>query len=331
MGRTIYGFCENKGRHKLDAVKVSSTQPTTEETVWIQKRKNLFNTSGLMTKTDFGITTTFGNSKMIINGTSTGSGAYYNKQATQIKLPAGRYTWSLVKKSGTITKNGGDIAIYLGTEKNTTGLGVATGTQILSQHINITNFTLEEETVLYLHMWVNGTNVEISNLELALQIEQGATATEYEEYIEPKIYVKTDNGEYEEIYSKEALYGRVLYENEAGSNSDITLNENAEGYDYLEIFYARKEADGSKQEESSTKVYNPNGKAVSLLNGFLKPNGAEGGGLLFQIESRIVVINGTSITASSDGYVNINKDGIQNIESVVDKSSSIYITRVVGY
>ena len=38
MGKTIYGYCEKKGKHKLDTVKVSPTEPTGEhkEKVWIQ-------------------------------------------------------------------------------------------------------------------------------------------------------------------------------------------------------------------------------------------------------------------------------------------------------
>lgn len=45
-------------------------------------------------------------------------------------------------------------------------------------------------------------NGRIAN-DTNIQIEQGSTATEYEEYIEPKIYVKNDNDVYEEFISKE--------------------------------------------------------------------------------------------------------------------------------
>ena len=67
-------------------------------------------------------------------------------------------------------------------------------------------FTPEEENiiiVLYSNASSdNDTNtVNFSNI----QLEQGSTATDYEEYIEPKIYVKNDNDVYEEFISKESL------------------------------------------------------------------------------------------------------------------------------
>ena len=40
-----YGFCENKCKQELDTVKVSPTEPTTKENVWIQRGKNLFKDS----------------------------------------------------------------------------------------------------------------------------------------------------------------------------------------------------------------------------------------------------------------------------------------------
>lgn len=44
----------------------------------------------------------------------------------------------------------------------------------------------------------------ISNLD-NIQLEQNSTATEYEAYIEPKIYVKNDNGVYEEFISENRI------------------------------------------------------------------------------------------------------------------------------
>ena len=45
----------------------------------------------------------------------------------------------------------------------------------------------------------------VSSTFIYFQLEQGSTATEYEEYIEPKVYTLNDNSVYEEFMKKEAL------------------------------------------------------------------------------------------------------------------------------
>jgi len=59
---------------------------------------------------------------------------------------------------------------------------------------------------------------------------------------------------------KEVL-GVVLYEDDSGTKSNITLSDSADKYSYIEIFFDIP--NGFK----SVKVYNPNNKTV-VLNGF---------------------------------------------------------------
>ena len=64
---------------------------------------------------------------------------------------------------------------------------------------------------------------------------------------------------------EEKLKKEILYENEEGTNADVTLNDTVENYAEIEIFFDndRSSSQGEKI-FSSTKVINPNGKYVTL-------------------------------------------------------------------
>lgn len=55
------------------------------------------------------------------------------------------------------------------------------------------------------------------------------------------------------------IQGTVLYENSEGTKENVTLNDSASDYSYIEIFYSIP--DGMMK---SVKVYNPNDKSVIL-------------------------------------------------------------------
>ena len=54
---------------------------------------------------------------------------------------------------------------------------------------------------------------------------------------------------------------KILYLNNNGSNTTITLNDNVSNYDYLEIFYT----DNNKTMRNSVKVWDFNGKDIKYL------------------------------------------------------------------
>ena len=181
-------------------VVISSTEPTTGEEVWIQNTKNLFNINGDYASV-VGSPTISDNS--IILPESDGN-AGYTKFLKKIEI-SGPITISF-----DVSNSDGYARLLL-----------------IPLDINgnvITNLTIDGYTYLdvYKGYYKNHTN---GNYELVLnfpenvkyfqlgfvhtfgtfanvQIEQGEIATEYEKYVNKKIYIKNDNGVYEEFYDE---------------------------------------------------------------------------------------------------------------------------------
>lgn len=108
----------------------------------------------------------------------------------------------------------------------------------------------------------------------------------------------------------------VLYENEEGKTGTITLSESTENFSYLEIFYV----DNSNNNNTSTKVTNPNGKTVALLI-IQSSNG-------IYLRGKEVSISGDSITVNNSSYCAISTNN-----ELKDYSSTDYIkiVKVIGY
>lgn len=111
--------------------------------------------------------------------------------------------------------------------------------------------------------------------------------------------------------------GRVLYSNSSGSTGTITLNETANNFSMIEIFYGK-----DSQGYDSTKIFLPNGKTASLTaTNMFSTTG-------IQTATKLVTISGTSVTPNTSrcGYVNsdgsVLKTGAEN---------AIKIRYVVGY
>lgn len=112
--------------------------------------------------------------------------------------------------------------------------------------------------------------------------------------------------------------GRVLYSNSSGSTGTITLNETANNFSMIEIFYGK-----DSQGYDSTKIFLPNGKTASLtVTNMYSTTG-------IQTATKLVTISGTSVTPNTSrcGYLNLDgssfsKTGAENI---------IKIRYVVGY
>lgn len=111
--------------------------------------------------------------------------------------------------------------------------------------------------------------------------------------------------------------GRVLYSNSSGSTGTITLNETANNFSMIEIFYGK---DG--QGCDSTKIFLPNGKTASLtVTNMYSTTG-------IQTATKLVTISGTSVTPNTSrcGYANLDGSFFKT-----DAENIIKIRYVFGY
>ena len=190
----------------LEKIKVSPTEPTTNEKVWIQKGKNLFKELQNMKEVT-------GQYKVLALGNiSTVEGETYTISFDTNNNGGDVYVHEAIFNYGT--------AICDGTRKSIT---------VTAKHTK----TFHNHTVINSISSVN-TPYDISNV----QIEQGATATEYEPYVEPRLYCKNDNSVFEEFYKEKT--SKVLWTNSNPSSSIGYTNNgiilSSGDYDELEIW-----------------------------------------------------------------------------------------------
>lgn len=114
----------------------------------------------------------------------------------------------------------------------------------------------------------------------------------------------------------EILAQKVLYENASGSNSNITLSDNASNYEYIEIYFRDNDYD-----YNSAKVYKPNGKKVSLISQLNNSNNT----IWFKVV--LITISEKSITFNNHVEVKLT----HNSSPIISSPSNIYIERVIGY
>lgn len=119
----------------------------------------------------------------------------------------------------------------------------------------------------------------------------------------------------ENAYSCDYINGKVLFENASGSNTNITLNDSAANYNYIEIFYRSND-----NVYSSLKVDSPNNKLVNLTAFYA-------GGSDIYNNSCNYTINGVSITRGTgvNWYILTNR----TVSST--NAYNIFITKVIGY
>lgn len=109
----------------------------------------------------------------------------------------------------------------------------------------------------------------------------------------------------------------VLYENASGSNGTLALTFSVEHFRYIEIYYTDNNGKGG----GYTKVWNPNGKTITLQ--MQEP------GTNVYIRQTDYRISGTSMTpnVTTAGYVELKGTGTL---SVVSEANYIKIVRVIG-
>lgn len=187
-------------------VVVNPTQPTTNEKVWLQKGKNLFNIFGSYTDNDtFRALANMTRTKnsLTLEATSGASGfMIFNKKYNNNKcnlsfnMSSGEKSRILLKplnlNDELITSLSIDgwtyLEFYGAYYKETTEANISIPIELSS---DVISFRLGFVAVGY----------TINNI----QLEIGEVATEYEEYIDKKIYCKNDNGVFEEFVNVETM------------------------------------------------------------------------------------------------------------------------------
>lgn len=111
-------------------------------------------------------------------------------------------------------------------------------------------------------------------------------------------------------------YPVILYDNDEGSSSTITLSDNVSNYNFIEIYYFK-----DLNQIVSSKIYNPNGKAATLGSVTFYDN------KLF-LRASIVDISETTITwrAKDIGWGTVSTSG-----NTISKEQVFKICQVIGY
>ena len=188
VGQAIFFISSNKkqcyinGELVKGSLEVSATQPTNNEKLWIQKGKNLFNIKNIpntdvITNNNDG-TLTFSNNGSNVGYAETGIKlkSVFNGTVGNTYIANFENTFSMSDRNYRFYLLGANLYI----NKNTPFV--------------LTQIMLDSTIILY------GGYKEISTMS-NIQIEQGSTATEYEEFIYPNIYTG-NNGSYEKLITE---------------------------------------------------------------------------------------------------------------------------------
>ena len=108
----------------------------------------------------------------------------------------------------------------------------------------------------------------------------------------------------------------ILYSNNSGTGSTITLSDSASNYDYIEFYYFK-----DLNQIVSSKIYNPNGKAATLGSVTFYANS------IF-LRAAIVDISETTLTwrAKDIGWGTVAVGG-----NTISKEQVFKICQVIGY
>lgn len=192
---------------KQKEVIVSPTEPTgnNRRKVWMQKGKNLLK-----------IPFTESNKKTI----TASKDDNYEITDYSVYLEAGTYTVSF-KTDGVLgaTNSEDTVELFLLKNKNL-------GEGVYQINTNPKTITIGASGNYYIRFDVNKSSCTHSFWDI--QIEQGSTATEYEAYVEKKIWCKNDNGVYEEFYNEKDKIKTQVYEasfSSVSTSTNVSFNE----------------------------------------------------------------------------------------------------------
>lgn len=279
-------------------VKVSTQEPTNED-VWFKKGKNLLPVSAT-TITSNGVTFTVNSDGSIkISGTTTARTLFNINITRPIKLQYGSYT---------LTKTGDAsyVEVYLRKTSSSEMITTMGGTGTVKKFTN----TYTEDVFAYIAL-ASGVTIDTT---ITLQLEAGNVSTDYEPYTEKAIYTKNANGVFEKFINAEVL-GTILFSGH--TNETVNLLDSVANYEYIEIFYADND-----DVFNSIKVYEPNGKKISLGVTNYYATGTFFKGKVMDISETTISNRGTNYTETK-----ISTSGAITFSN----TNYIYVTRVVGY
>ena len=148
-------------------------------------RKNRFTFNNLTDNTQIGVTVTYNNSELKLNGTSSSAGSIINDGTSLgITLPIGSYMFSIKEASGSFTKTSTqDIALFLKDANNNNIANTSLGAIDYPSSKTFTKqFTLTQATDLYFYIYCSASGIVFNNLVFQIQIEDGSTKTTFEPY-----------------------------------------------------------------------------------------------------------------------------------------------------
>ena len=141
--------------------------------------ENLFHSDGINLATLSGITSSFDNSSISLNGSNTSAGyVISNRTATNITLEAGTYYFSIFLLSGSINRGSNQGEFTIKTSDGRTGITLS---NIINSPSGYTkSFTATEKTTLETDFYLNGA-ITFTNAVLGIEISK-QTPTTYEPY-----------------------------------------------------------------------------------------------------------------------------------------------------
>lgn len=113
---------------------------------------------------------------------------------------------------------------------------------------------------------------------------------------------------------------KVLYNDNTGTTGDVLLSETSANFEYIEIFYRTND-----QDYGSTKVYQPDGKKVSLSTAV---HAIGTGELVYKVS--IKEFDGVNLVKVTDGAGDEYGEA-SSASTNISHQNNVYITRVVGY
>ena len=113
---------------------------------------------------------------------------------------------------------------------------------------------------------------------------------------------------------------KVLYNDPTGTTGEVLLSETSANFEYIEIFYRTND-----QDYGFTKVYQPNGKKVSLSTAV---HAIGTGELVYKVS--IKEFDGVNLVKVTDGACDEYGEA-SSASTNISHQNNVYITRVVGY
>ena len=198
----ITGGLKVDGEKITDGVIVSVSEPSTKEKVWLQHSKNIFNAyDGKIT-----YIARNSNESYAINGSNKLTITNSNSWGRITLRISGLNSSTQYTMSANVT-NPSNHNAGLHTEYN--GNHVRSMSSNSSFKSNIT-FTTDSNGIIEVSLFTNWSSTVLSETVIYdnIQLEIGTSATSYETYVEPKTYIRNDNGIYEEYIPANETYSK---------------------------------------------------------------------------------------------------------------------------